>query len=99
MPKEIFWSPSSEKDFAQILEYLYQNWDNKVVLRFIDRMDDLLIQISYYPKHYPFFSRTRNIRKCVISSHNTLFYREHNNSVELLRIFDTRQDPTKLKFV
>ncbi len=96
MPKEIIWAPLSEKDFSKILEYLNNKWGNNVALHFIDRIDFLLLQISAYPKHYPFFSSRRNIRKCVVSTHNTIFYREQKNSVQLLRIFDTRQDPKKL---
>jgi len=61
MPKEIIWSPSSEKDFSCILDYLYQKWGNQVALGFIDRVDFLLNHISQHPKHYPIFSYKRNI--------------------------------------
>jgi plasmid stabilization system protein ParE len=35
MPKQIIWSPLSEKDFAKILEYLDNEWDDKVSNQFI----------------------------------------------------------------
>ncbi len=98
MPKEIIWSPSSEKDFGNILDFLNQKWGNKVVLVFIERVDFLLTHVSQHPKHYPIFSHKRNIRKCVVSSHNTLFYREQETSIQILRLFDTRQNPIKLTF-
>ena len=34
----------------------------------------------------------------VIAKYNTLFYRETKTQIEILRIYDTRQDPDKLTF-
>ena len=36
MPKQIIWSPLSQNDFLAILDYLKENWDNKVVQGFIE---------------------------------------------------------------
>ena len=36
MSKQIIWSPLSEIDFANILDYLNENWDEKVAIHFID---------------------------------------------------------------
>ena len=40
-----------------------------------------------------------NIRKCVVSKHNTLYYRNRRNCIELLRIYDNRQNPDHEVFV
>ena len=98
MPKQIVWSPLSEKDFDNILEYLNKEWDATVVNKFIDLTDNLLLQIALNPQQFPLIHRKMKIRKCVITKHNTLFYRENKEQIELLRVYDTRQDPDKLKF-
>ena len=36
--------------------------------------------------------------KGVLTKHNTLFHRENQTQIEILRIYDTRQNPQKLKF-
>ena len=36
MPKQIIWSPLSENDLDSILEYLQNNWEYKVVQKFIE---------------------------------------------------------------
>jgi plasmid stabilization system protein ParE len=36
MPKQIIWSPLAENDFNSILGYLQKNWDDKVVLDFVE---------------------------------------------------------------
>jgi len=98
MNKQIIWSPLSEKDFENILDYLKSNWDKKVVEKFIDITDQLIYQISIKPKQYPIINKSKRIRKCVITKHNTLFYRDRKDFIDILRIFDSRQDPKKLIF-
>ena len=99
MPKQIVWSPLSEKDFDNILEYLHKEWDVAVVNKFIDLTDDYLKQIAINPKQFPHIHKKMNIRKCVLTKHNTLFYRESKGQIDILRIYDTRQNPDKLKFI
>jgi plasmid stabilization system protein ParE len=96
--KNLIWSPLSEKDFDQILEYLSINWDIKVVIRFIDITEHLINQISENPKQYPLINKKKRIRRVVLTKHNSLFYRESKNQIDILRIYDTRQDPHKISF-
>lgn len=98
MIKEITWSPAAEKDFVTILEYLEVRWNNRIVKRFINKVDDSIDLIVEYPKIFPLINEELQIRKSVITRQNTLFYREKNASIEIVRLFDTRQDPNKLKF-
>ena len=98
MPKPIIWSPSSESDFANILGYIDKNWGNQVAVNFIDLTEDILDQISQNPRQFPICYKRKKIRKCVLTKHNTLFYRESKTNVDLLRIFDTRQNPNTLTF-
>jgi plasmid stabilization system protein ParE len=98
MPKQVIWSPLSERDLNNILDYLLENWGSKVVTRFIDIVEDLTEQISLNPKQFPVIHKKLKVRKCVITKHNTLYYRDRRDYVDILRIFDNRQDPHKLKF-
>jgi plasmid stabilization system protein ParE len=50
------------------------------------------------PKIFPVSNPELEIRKSVVTKHNTLYYREVSNGVEIARLFDSRQDPKKLKF-
>lgn len=98
MPKQIIWSPLSQNDFLAILDYLKENWDNKVVQGFIEITASSLSQIAINPKLYPLINKNKKIRKCVLTKHNALFYRERKDYIDVLRIFDNRQDPHKLVF-
>ena len=98
MPKHVIWSPLSENDLKQILDYLNENCDYKVAIRFIDVTEQAINQISVNPKQYPLIYRKKRIRRCVLSKQNALFYRERNDCIDILRIYDTRQDPKSLRF-
>ena len=98
MPKKVIWSPQSESDLGNIIEYLFNNWDDKVVFKFVDIVDELIDQISKNPKQFPIIQKERSIRKCVVTKHNSLYYRERKGCIDILRIYDNRQDPRKLKF-
>jgi plasmid stabilization system protein ParE len=98
MHKQIKWSSLAESDLLNILNYLDKNWERKVSANFIDLTDNFINQISLNPKQFPFIHKRKGIRRCVLTKHNTLFYRDKRSTVEILRIYDTRQDPNTLTF-
>ncbi len=98
MPKQIIWSPSAENDFGNILDYLDRNWGKKVASNFVDLSENLLNHISNNPRQFPIIYKRKKVRKCVITKHNSLFYRDGKTNIEILRIYDTRQDPNTLTF-
>ena len=98
MPKKIIWSPQSEQDYISILEYLENEWVDQTIRKFIDLTEELITQISINPKQFPIIQKKLKVRKCVITKHNTLFYRAGKQHVDILRIFDARQDPRKFSF-
>lgn len=97
MPKPVFWSPLSVADAENILDYLFKNWSEQVAENFTNQLDHILSQIAKKPKLFPLTNKKKKVRKCVMNKQNTLFYRESKDAIELLRIFDTRQHPKKLK--
>ncbi len=99
MHREIIWSPLAEEDLGSILEYLSENWNQRVIIRFLNKIDIVTNQISKNPNQYPIINKKLQVRKCVVTKQNTLFYREIEKQIEILRLYDTRQDPKKLKFI
>jgi len=96
MSKQIIWSPLSETDFSKILQYLHENWDENVAVQFLELTENILEQIAINPRQFPVIFKKKNIRKCVLTKHNTMFYRVNKTQIDILRIFDTRQDPKVL---
>jgi len=99
MPKKISWSPLAEEDLESILGYLQTNWGNAASLKFLNVVDHLLSQIANNHRQFPLINKKHRIRKAVLSKHNSLYYKNARSHIYLLRIYDNRQDPKKLKFV
>jgi len=98
MHRKVIWSPLAEKDLGNILEYLAENWNQRVVTRFLNKIDFATNHIAKFPNQYPIINRKLQVRKCVVTKQNTLFYRKVKKHIEILRLYDTRQDPKQLKF-
>ena len=96
MAKNVIWSPAAEKDLETVLDYLQSKWSNQVLNRFINKIDDNIGLIIDDPKIFPLINHRLKIRKSVITKHNTLYYRETAKSIQIVRLFDSRQNPKKL---
>ena len=96
MAKNVIWSPAAEKDLETVLDYLQSKWSNQILNRFINKIDDNIGLIIDDPKIFPLINHRLKIRKSVITKHNTLYYRETAKSIQIVRLFDSRQNPKKL---
>lgn len=98
MRKPVKWSSLADDDFAKLLEYLEKKWNKKVCIKFITKLDYCINLIHKNPNQFPFFNSELQIRKCVVTKQNTLYYRETNTKIDILRLYDTRQNPETLNF-
>ena len=98
MIKQIIWSPAAEKDAEQILDFINTKWSKRVAAKFLNKLDDNIRLISEDPKLFPIIEDNLGVRKCVVTKQNSLFYRISDESIEIIRLFDTRQNPKSLTF-
>lgn len=89
----------ADEDLNNVVEYLFTNWSNKIFVDFLEILFKQINEIVAYPKQFPFVYKDKKYRKCVITKHNTLFYKELKSSILILRLFDTRQNPSKFKVI
>ena len=99
MAKPIVLTPIAERDLDSITEYLLNNWSTVVTETFLLRFKQVCTYISASPDIYPLIYKKQGIRKCILSKHNTIYFREHIHKIDILTIFDTRQDPDKLNII
>lgn len=97
MIKQVVLTPISEQDLENITDYLFEHWGTAVTEKFIVRFEEICRMLSLYPKMFPLVHKRKNIRKCVLTQRNSIYYREQSTHVEILTIFDTRQSQGKLR--
>ena len=98
MLKPVKWTSLADNDLSNLLEYLFNKWNQKVTLEFIDSLEYCISIVQKNPDLFPFYDDKLKIRKCVITFQNTLFYLETENQIFILRLYDSRQNPNDLKF-
>ena len=96
MTKEVIMTPIALSDFENVVSYLTYKWGIAARNNFINRFEKVTERLSENAGIYPFFDRAKQLQKCVVTKHNILYFKETEDVVKILFVFDTRQDPEKL---
>jgi len=97
MSRKVIISQIAEKRLEILFEYLLDAWSYKVKTDFINKLDKNIQIIKNQPESFPESEKESGLRKCVITKQTTLYYEFNNKEIHILSLFDTRQDPKKLK--
>lgn len=97
MVEKIIWSPKAISEYEAIVDFLMLTWDINTVLNFQNLISLSISNMSKNPISFPIVMD--NIRKVVIHKNVSLYYefKHMENTIEILSIFDSRQNPNKLK--
>jgi plasmid stabilization system protein ParE len=99
MAAQIKWSDNAIQDYNNVVEYLLDEWNTEVALRFIEIVELKIKLLLSHPNKGLVSSKIKDIRSISITKHNRLYYRAMPEQViEILGIFDLRQNPLKNRF-
>lgn len=93
---KIIWSEEAIKNLKAIVKYLQLKWTDQEINKFARRLEKQIEIIKNQPRAYP-ISKKKNIRKAVMTHQVTFYYEISNDAVKIISLFDTRQNPAKLK--
>ncbi len=82
----------------KLINYLEKKWGRKVAEEFKKELDGKILQISETPDIGINSIKVFNVKRIVITKHNKLFYKIKGNTIYIITLFDTRQDPKKNKY-
>ncbi len=95
MALKIEWTVNALEDYKQVVDYLLKEWSVKVATDFINNLEKRVNNLSFFPHIGIASLKDTSIRSIVITNHNKLYYRVSPGKIEILGIFDTRQNPSK----
>jgi plasmid stabilization system protein ParE len=75
MAKKIIWTKRANKRFDKIIDYLQEEWGERVTENFVVRSYDVIELLSEYPNMGTLENSKKSIRGFLITKHNRLFYR------------------------
>ena len=93
----IRWTDNALKELAETIAFLETNWTEKELRKLSNALDKTLNLISQNPYLFQSSDFKKDIRRAVILSLNSLYYRIKDQDVEILSFFSNRQKPTKRK--
>jgi len=96
MVKPVVLTLNAKADLENISAWLAEKWNLRVLDNFLSLYESKIFVIAEYPSRYPVIHQSSKLRKAVLTKHNIILYREKEDHIEIVSIFDTRQDPEKI---
>ena len=93
---KIFWTEHAASELEKTIQYLQTEFSDKEISKLLIKLEETLELISINPKIFP-ISDKKGIQKAILLKYNSIYYREINNTVEILSFFSNRQNPKKRK--
>jgi plasmid stabilization system protein ParE len=97
MDYKLFWTEEAIRNLEEILDYLVDNWSQKEVEGFKEKLLKQLDLILINPKMFPVSSYNPRLRKAVLSKQTTVFYEVKGNIIYLAYIFVNRKNIIGIK--
>ncbi|MDX2046973.1 MAG: type II toxin-antitoxin system RelE/ParE family toxin [Chitinophagaceae bacterium] len=97
MPKNVVFTLEALDDINNIITYLKLEWGESVCQSFLFKLTSVRNIISEHPRIFSYHNKRKNIRKVAFAANRVLYYRNRRNIIEIMVVFDTRQNPRKLK--
>lgn len=94
---KIYLSPLAEFKLDLTYIYLETEWSEKIKRDFQKKLFSSFKRIGQYPKSCPESSSNPCIFKCTLTKHNSYIYRILEKEIEIITVFDSRQDPDEIQ--
>lgn len=98
MAYEIVWTENAESTYSDIVHYLAEEWSVDIASKFIDNVESKLLLLSQFPHIGRKSLKRSQVRKYPISRQNMLVYQLIGETILILYIYDTRQNPDSHRF-
>lgn len=95
--RNVEFSITAEKRIDDIVNYLENVFSEKVKFNFLKKLHLSINAIKIDPKSFPISEYNITVRKCVVTKQTTIFYRFNSKKITIVSVFDTRQNPLKIK--
>lgn len=94
---KVYLSPLAEKKLSLLLDYVEQEWSKKERDELLEKILNSFLRVAAYPESSPKSQSFTDLHKCVLSKHTSYFYRFNSDELEIITVFDNRQNPGKIE--
>jgi hypothetical protein len=96
MALPVSWTENALKDYKKSSRISFRRIGHRIL-----QQNSLILSnetLSTFPNPGIASTKEKKIRSIVLTKHNKLYYRINNDLIEVLNIFDTRQNPKQNKY-
>jgi plasmid stabilization system protein ParE len=97
MADRLIWTTRAREEYANLQDYIYEEWGEDIATRVIKEIDQTVYRIKNSPQQFPIFRKKMEIRRCVASPQTSIYFRIDKGAIEIMAVFDNRQNPKKRK--
>lgn len=94
--KEVIFSPQAEEDLEKIYAYLFEEWGEAVLIKFVAELNDFLLIVSFHPRLFAYLNKNLNIRKHTLYKHNLVVYKNGRKNIEIVAILNAHGKHAKV---
>ncbi len=94
---KVILSPTARRKLDALLDYLQDQWSEKVKQEFIIKLDRSIERVATHPKSCPQSRKFKGLYKCVVTRQTSIYYRITEQEIQIITLFDNRQNPSKRK--
>jgi plasmid stabilization system protein ParE len=87
-----------ENRVKAVLEYLSDNWYDSVADDFMVTLKEKIKLLSEQPLTGRLVYTNKNLRTCLVTKHNRIYYRVEKNNLIIMHMIDTRKNPKNNPF-
>jgi len=95
MEKEIVITKRFRNHTHRTYQYLLKKFSYKTAVLFLERIEKRIEFVSKYPAIGKKSLKKENVRSVLLTPYSLIFYRIKKNHIEILSLFDMRQNPEK----
>src|SRR5258705_13457182 len=95
MEEKIIISKRFRNNTLRVYQYLLKEFSAKTAYGFLARLEKRIEFIAKNPTVGKLSVKRKDVRSILFTPHNQIFYRYHNNIIEILCLFDMRKNPKK----
>jgi len=98
--KEIFWTPTAQKSFKKIVDYLETNWTEREVSNFVNDTVNLLSNLKRQPEMCRPSVKRKNVRIGTVNKKTQIVYhyQPRKRQIVVLLFWSPKEDPAKFKY-
>lgn len=93
---KVIWSKEAYNNLEAIINYFEAIWTEQELRKFVVKLEKRINLIAQRPQIFPLSHHQSNIRRSVLSKQTTIYYKIRQRKIEIVSLFDTRQDPDRL---